>query len=104
MHASEIVRDRAVDNRARAIAVVLGRLVARKNIDDDWLLRKQRTVPVMVTVGTLRTASDNGYGIAIAPLEQPNIDRGPKTLGGERGTIVSKLSGSIRCRSGDHSA
>ncbi len=72
-----------MNHRSRAIAIVERASVLRKDIHDDRLLGAQQTGTIIVAIGADRAAGNDGGGIRVTAFEQPDVNCGPKTLGGQ---------------------
>jgi hypothetical protein len=94
-----------VDNRTGAIAVVEVGFDSRKDIDDHWLFSEQRTVTMVVAIGTNGTASDDRARIRAVAFQEPHIDHRPHAFARQRSPLMVQDAlgigiGTSDCRTG----
>ena len=74
------------------VAEVTGFLRARKNINDDRLVRAQRPVAAFVRVARLPSAGDNGVGGQPARLKNRAINHRAQFFRGQRQVVVKEFA------------
>ena len=82
MHDGQSVRNVAVDDGARAVAVVEGPAIAREDVDDHRLARPERAGAHVVAICPFPAPGNDRRCVDVAPVEKPVVDRRANALGG----------------------
>lgn len=67
-----------------------GLLRAREDVQNDRLMRPQRTVTRLMRITALLAAGDDGVAGHSARLEDGGVDDGPEFFGGERSAVMDQ--------------